>query len=188
MVSASYTPFAPDTVQPIRRTPTFVSPDTQCLLTIGKQRDWDFVVLGQAPLPLQKVQLGDWLVVPADQDDSHIPIRAWERVHAIYEAGLRPKGFVLVHELPKSLPGQVETRPREFSLSPTMKMVLTVCGIILALPVIAGGLVLIATAVAGLLAVLFLSALLLAGLAGLDPILVAVTSDDCWIEIDRWQE
>jgi hypothetical protein len=176
----------------VHEAPRQFSLETQCLLTLGRERGWDFAVLGQAPMPTQPVQLGDWLVVPASQDQSHIPIRAWERLHAIRAAGLQPQGFVLVHETRKSLPASTQLR-RPFqwsSLTPALKTVLVVAGIILALPVLAMGvafvLAAIAAVVTSLLALLIVPAILFAGLTGLDPILVAVTNDGYWVEIDRW--
>ena len=41
--------------------------------------------------------------LPAQLDSTHIPARALERVQAIYAVGLRPQGFVVVHEAPPLL-------------------------------------------------------------------------------------
>ncbi len=49
------------------------------------------------------------------------------------------------------------------------------------------GLVMVAAAVVALASVLLLPAILMIGALGVDPILVAVTEDGYWIEIDRWQ-
>ena len=55
-------------------------PETQQLLILGRVNGWEFPVLGQAPLPREHFRLGDWMVVPAHQDNSVIPQRALERV------------------------------------------------------------------------------------------------------------
>ena len=93
-----------DTSQTItQHVASITNPNTKQFIELGDQIGWDFFVLGQAPFPSDPFQLGDWLVVPAHQDSSLIPPRAYERVQSIYAAGLRPKGFVVVHEAPKLL-------------------------------------------------------------------------------------
>src|SRR5687767_14072640 len=115
-----------------------VSPETQQLVSLGRARGWDFTVLGQAPLPTQPVRLSKWLIVPAEQDTSPIPARALERVQAIYAAGLRPKGFVLVHEAPMALSSARSDQPP--SALPNLASVLPVIESVLG-AVVASGLV-----------------------------------------------
>lgn len=166
-----------------RRSVTQVNPETKGLLALGRQRGWDFAVLGQAPLPEEPVWLGEWLIVPAHQDSSEIPTRALDRVQAIFAAGLRPKGFVLVHEAPPLLSPPAGAKPDNAKLSPqptheneSLDEMLKALGTGLA--------VLSALAVSALA---FLGTVgLAAGAVLIDPILIAVTEDDHWIEIDRW--
>jgi hypothetical protein len=162
-----------------RRLAAQASPQTQQFLTLSYQRGWDFLVLGQAPYPTQPVRLGDWQIVPVHQDTSQIPARTLERVRAVYEAGLRPQGFVLAHEAPMLLaaPAQNQVGKKSFSMSPEWKPLLASLGV--------RGL---AVSLAALAAAAFttLLAVLVVGAAVVDPILVAVTEDDYWIEIDRW--
>jgi len=167
-----------------------VDPETQSLLALGREQDWDFNILGQAPLPDQPVRLGDWLVVPAHQDSSQVPARALERVQAIYEAGIRPKGFLLVHEAPLALPAP-ETETVQIPQIPTFPRINRKM-IVIAIAVLIFGLIILPATVAVIAAALTATASLAApaalvvGAAILDPILVAVTEDGYWVEIDRW--
>jgi hypothetical protein len=156
----------------------FASPETQRLMMLGQERGWDFMVLGQAPLPTEPVRLHKWLIVPVEQDTSHIPPRALERVQAIYAASLRPKGFVVVHEAPMALSSARSNEPH-FAF-PKLTAVLPVMEGVLG-GVVAAGLVAIAAAIT-----VAVPLTLVAGALLLDPILIAVTEDGDWIEIDRW--
>ena len=156
-----------------------LTPTSQGLLALGQQRNWDFNILGQAPLPCQPIHLQDWLIVPAHLDSSHIPARALERIQAIFEVGLRPKGFVIVHEAPKLLPAPevIEHKPTAVPTNhPGIKPWIT--GLL--------GTVAIAIPIAAAVASMIVPATLAVGAVLVDPILVAVTEDDTWIEIDRW--
>ena len=156
-----------------------LSVESQGLLSLGRQRNWDFKILGQAPLPYQPIHLQDWLIVPAHQDSSHIPARTLERIQAIFALGLRPKGFVIVHEAPRLLPAPKEVDPEPTALpstTPDFK------------PLVKGllGAVSVAIPVAAAAISMIVPATIAMGAFLLDPILVAVTEDNTWIEIDRW--
>lgn len=163
---------------PTRHLAPLANPEIQEIVTLGEKRGWDFTVLGQAPLPTHPVRVGKWLIVPAEQDTSQIPARALQRVQAIYAAGLRPKGFVIVHEAPLVLASghneQKTALPQQFSLVlPILERILG--------GIVASGLVAISAAI-----LLTVPLTLVAGALLLDPILIAVTEDGDWIEIDRW--
>ena len=158
------------------------------LMTLGKDELWDFAVLGQAPMPEKPVRLEDWLIVPAQQDSSDIPEQALTRVQAIFAAGIRPKGFVLVHEAPMLLPppegAEMQRVETQWAPDPetTQKVIETLSfGISALAKVVAWAVTLVA--VAGAIVV---PAIFMAGVALIDPILIAVTEDDYWVEIDRW--
>jgi hypothetical protein len=177
----------------VGRVAPMLSPQTRQLTTLGRQQGWNSAVLGQAPLPTEPVRLGDWLIVPAHQDSSPVPARALARVQAIFAAGLRPKGFVVVHEAPKLLPAPVQDQPDTLQMSAlpahlrsTLKVASIAVGVLGTLAVVASGLAILAVAAISLAAVLALPAILVVGAAVVDPILVAVTDDGYWIEIDRW--
>lgn len=159
-------------------------------LSLGRRHGWAFAALGYAPMPSQPVRAGRWLLVPIDEDSTQLPGRTLNRIQAIYAAGLRPKGFVVVHEAPRLLPAHVGERETgvDISFYPPewkrwFKSAATVIGAgligVAALPVI------LAIAVTAIV-LLALPLALIAGAATLDPILVVVTEDDCWIEVDRW--
>ena len=156
-----------------------LSSESQGLLTLGRQQNWDFNILGQAPLPRQPIHLRDWLIVPAHQDSSHIPARALERIQAIFAMGLRPKGFVIVHEAPKLLPAPEVIEPEPVAV-PTNSPGIN--------PWIKGllGTIAVTIPIAAAVASMIVPATLVVGAVLVDPILVAVTEDDTWIEIDRW--
>jgi hypothetical protein len=145
----------------------------QQFLSLGDQLGWHTEVLGKAPMLKEPVRLQDWLLVPAHEDATELPHRTLKRIQTIYTQGLRPQGFVVVHEAPMQL-----TAPKpETQEKPAFEWE-------------GGGKVFIAIAkVMGalLLGGMLLPLGLLAGLIMLDPILVAVTQDGYWIEIDRWQ-
>jgi hypothetical protein len=173
--------------RPAELKPT-ASPRVQELMTLGRQESWEFAVLGQAPMPTQPVRLRDWLIVPAEQDSSEIPERALARVQFIFAAGIRPKGFILVHEAPMELPApkeeQGQTLKPQWALDPetTQKTIETLSFGVTTLAKVMAGAVTVAAAVGAVL----LPAIFLTGVALIDPILIAVTEDDYWIEIDRW--
>ena len=144
-------------------------------------------------MPENPVRLGDWLLVPAQSDSTAIPVRSLARVHAIFLAGIRPQGFVLVHEAPKLLKapqgtgsrGQGPTVETWLGRS-TIKWISAVGGALVLAVAAVAGLVMVAAALIALASVLIVPAVLMAVALGVDPILVAVTDDDHWIEIDRW--
>lgn len=150
--------------------------ETQQLLKVGQQRGWDCLVLGRAPMPEKPLRVGDWLIVPAMEDSSEIPDRTMQRIQAIFAAGIRPKGFLIVHEAPMQLTSGEEASPAD---KPSPNWAGAAIGIV---PVVAA----IATAVFTALGLATAATGLLVAAAVVDPILVAVTEDDTWIEIDRW--
>lgn len=175
------------------RTAALFSPETRRLLTLGQKQGWDSAVLGRAPLPEEPVRLGDWLIVPALQDTSPVLARALERVQTIFAAGLRPKGFVVVHEAPMLLspPEKDKPEPLRLPLFPGINRVLVkriigglILGLILLVTIV--GVLALALAALAVVASLLVPATLVAGAVVVDPILIAVTEDGYWIEIDCW--
>lgn len=126
----------------------------------------------------EPVRLKDWLLVPAHQDTSHIPPRAMNRVHSLFASGFRPQGFVVVHEAPMALPaGKQIPKPSplpvgNIEFDDAASGVGKAIGALAAFAAVATGLALMSG--------------LAVGLAVLDPILIAVTQDSYWVEIDRW--
>jgi hypothetical protein len=133
---------------------------TQLLLDVGYKFNWDFVNLGRAPIPDQPVRAGEWLIVSATEDSSPIPRQTMHRIKTIYQEGIRPLHWVVVHEAPFLLYApKAKNKPR-----------------ILPYIAILGGLgVLLATA-------------LITTATIVDPILIAITPEYDWIEIDRWYD
>jgi hypothetical protein len=160
------------------RTIALANQDAGQLLLVGREHGWRFRLLGQAPMIHTHLHVGEWLLIPAEQDTSAVPETTLERISTIYQAGIRPKGFVVVHEAPKLLAApkvtafveDLETGDTDGS-SKVTKMLTEMATSVAK-----------ATAAIGVA----LPLALVAGLVLLDPILVAVTEDDYWIEIDRW--
>jgi hypothetical protein len=170
------------------------SPEIREFLRLVQKKGWQSQILGQAPLPTEPVRLGNWLIVPAEQDSSKIPDRALERIQTLFHSGLRPKGFVLVHEAPKLLPFprgddtekdfQIHAFPSNFTTK-LKKIGLWIGAALLGIALLTSLALVIAIAIGAAL-MLLVPAAMVTGAVALDPILVAVTEDNFWIEIDRW--
>jgi len=157
-----------------------ISPETRQIFSLGEQKGWDFNLLGQAQLPQEPVHLDQWLIVPASQDSSEIPSRSYQRIQALFANGIRPKGFVVVHEAPRLLraPKIVPQPTYQERFYPEIEKPQSVTNPTDVLASIVSS-ALLGTFVT-ILGTLFL------GLAMIDPIVVAVMEDGCWVEIDRW--
>ena len=133
---------------------------TQLLLDVGYRNNWEFILMGKAPIPTQPIRVGDWLIVDAQEDQTRIPRKTMHRIQTVYAEGVRPESWVLVHEAPYLL-----SPPKEKKKSR-------------ALPYLAllGGLG------------VWLASSVITAAAIVDPILIAITSDLDWVEIDRWYD
>ena len=155
-------------------------PDTRQILNLGDQKGWHFTLLGNAQLPQEPVRLDNWLIVPASQDSSEIPVRTYKRIQTIFADGIRPKGFVVIHEAPRllSAPKKAPHYATQEPFPPEQQKPKAASNSTNAVASILSG------TLFGTLMVVF-GALFL-GLAMIDPIVVAVMEDGCWVEIDRW--
>jgi hypothetical protein len=158
------------------------------LLEFCRSEGWDAKVLGNAPLPEQPYRLGTWLIIPSHMDSNPMPERAMERIQTLFQNGYRPKGFFIIHEAPKELAATIQKpeTPKTEKISPEFKAklrsALSVTG-----KAMGGAAVLFGSLTLGLLAILVaLPVLVLGAVLVIDPILVAVTEDNTWVEIDRW--
>jgi hypothetical protein len=123
----------------------------------------------------EPVRLGNWLLMPAQQDSTVIPPRAMSRIRAIFDAGLRPRGFVVVHEAPMFLKAPAAPQAEPKTLPRTISSPEGTGDFAAAL----------GKGLSALASVIF-PMMMLAAVAVVDPILVAVTEDGHWVEIDRW--
>ena len=154
---------------------------TKQLLTLGKENRWPMQVLGKAPMLKQPIRVQDWLLVPSTMDSTSLPNQAIQRIKALYEAGIRPQGFVMVHEAPLQLKAPIpQEKPKV-----DQQLLKKIGGAAIGLAVVTGSMV-AAIGVAIIGGLLILPAGLLAAAVIIDPILVAVMPDDSWVEIDRW--
>jgi len=158
-----------------------LGPHTRQLLALGREEGWPFRMLGKAPMLTEPIRIQDWLLVPALEDSTPLPDTTMERVYAIYTDGIRPSGFVLVHEASKRL-----AAPMQDEVKPVKKVDFKkIGGAALGLAALTGS-VLAGAAIAVIGGLLILPAGLLAAAVVIDPILVAVMPDNTWVEIDRW--
>jgi hypothetical protein len=168
-----------------------LSPAAKQLLSIGEDHYWNFRVLGKAPMLHEHVRVGDWMLVPAQEDTSPIPGRAMERIQTIFAAGIRPQGFVLVHEAPMLLTASTMKKEKQQanmnSAAPNLLMTENIDAMIKTIVPVAEAVCKLAVSLltAGATVALPAAAFMFSALL-LDPILVAVTEDGYWIEIDRW--
>jgi hypothetical protein len=169
------------------------------LLTLGRENGWDFEVLGRAPMLPEPVRVGDWMLVPAHEDSTLLPDHTMRRLQAVFEAGIRPEGFVLAHEVTQLLPapagseqpvtpGRSELRLPGLSpeLRDKMKVAAGALGTVALGTLVVAGVVVVAAVALAAAAALAVPAAMATGAVVVDPILIAVTSDGYWIEIDRW--
>ena len=165
---------------------TVLVSQTSQWLSLGEQMGWSFRVLGKAPLPTTPIRVGQWLLVPAHLDSTPIPIRSYKRIQSIYAHGFRPEGFVVVHEAPMQLPppkqNNISTQEPQIKTRSYLK---TMGMAALGIGAIAGATI-VFTSILILGSLILLPATIAAGVILIDPILIAVTEDDHWIEIDRW--
>ena len=157
-----------------------IGPETRQVITLGEEKGWSFNLLGRARLPEQPVQLDQWIIVPASQDSSEIPVRTYRRIQALFANGIRPQGFVVVHEAPRLLSAPPVVKPPAYR-EPFPPEIEKPKGAAIATGLVAS---LLSSALLGTSLTIF-GALFL-GLAMLDPVVVAVMEDGCWVEIDRW--
>ena len=174
------------------------SPQVREMIEVGREHRWRFQPMGRAHVPTKPVYARDWVVVPIDEDTSQIPDVSLERVRALFEAGVRPKAFVIAHETPRVLaapPGsaRVPAQPaidwpklREDAAQRAKKLAERLPDLEVVGPVLLQGAKVVGIAVAVMVAVPLLLVGAVGALALADPVLIAVTEDDYWVEIDRW--
>ena len=177
------------------------SPQVREMVDVGREHRWRFQPMGRAHVPEKPVYLRDWVVVPIGQDTSEIPEPSLERVRALFEAGVRPKAFVMAHETPRMLaapPGSTSLpakpsidwgKVKEDAAERAQRLMTRLPDTETVKPVLIQGakaLGMAAAAAAAVVAVPLLLVGLLGAVALADPVLIAVTDDDYFVEIDRW--
>jgi len=174
-----------------------ISPEVRRVAQIGRKHRWEFHIIGRAELPTRPTFHRGWWLVPAQQDSGRIPARAYERVQALYDAGVRPKGFIIAHEAPPLLAASEQVKaPHKplidwdqgwrFLSSRVIGPLMSVGTWAALVPALLTVLKALAIGLGALIAVPGILILGLGALALVDPVLVAVTEDDYWVEIDRW--
>lgn len=155
----------------------------RAIIALGNARQWDFRVLGVAPVPRTAVYIKEWWLVPLQEDTSAVPARALDRVRTLYDAGIRPKAFVIAHEAPKQI-----TPPKEMPIvTPfaywTKRAAESAIGV---LKVTATVVAAVAPVLLTVVGTSLLVGVTVAGALVADPCLIAITDDDVWIQIDYW--
>lgn len=179
-----------------------VSSQAGKVLAVGEEMGWDFKVLGRAPMVKAPIFTGNWWIVPAQMDTALIPAeirpRVMDRVGEIYQAGIQPKGWIMAHEAPKLLAapqGQALPMPwwQRYWLMVAMRPVAVgalAISLVVVGPMIAAFLVglLVKVVMAMAVIVAIPAAILgLGAISAVDPLLILVTEDNVWIQIDQWE-
>ena len=159
------------------------------LVAFGRSVGWAFPVLGHAPIPTIPIYINNWLIVPAHLDNTPLPYRAQDRMNTILSAGFRPKDWLIIHEAPPLLTAPKTVQKQQSTMDwitpqtkKKSKKILKTTGSALGAVALATGTAAIAVAAVALI----IPAFLIAGALVVDPILVAVSEDGFWVEIDRW--
>lgn len=158
---------------------------TQNLMALGQRESWAFAVLGIAPMPCEPITLSKWLIVPAHLDTSPIPQHAMERIQAIFAAGIRPQGFVVVHEKPNQIPASIpDVVEGEALVRPGYDFTIDVGKVVGIGIKVVGAVAVAGFAIAG---IVLPAAFAIGSALLIDPILICV-ADNVWTEVDRWWE
>lgn len=189
--------------------PETVSAETKELVTFGQKRYWQEIgYLGNAPMPTETVNLGDWLLEPAHLSQRPVPGWVLGRVKATHEAGFRPR-WVLAHEVTNLLPpppkpekklwrdvvrpGLVAAKPKVAAIGTAMlKTSEKALPVVWEVTKVAAKATLttaavVGTGVAGVVATATVGAFAAAVAAmAVDPVLVAVMDDNSWICVAYW--
>jgi len=160
---------------------SIVGVQTLQLLALAEEQRWPMQVLGKAPMLKQPMRVRDWLLVPSTMDSTSIPVETLQRIQTLYRSGVRPQGFVMVHEAPKQLKAPTLQEKPKTDKHQWAK----IGGAALGLGAISGSLV-VAIGIIIIGGLLILPIGLFAAIVLVDPILVAVMPDDTWVEIDPW--
>jgi len=160
---------------------SILSPQAKQLLTLGEENHWPTQILGRAPMLEEPLRVREWVLMPALLDSTPLPDHAMERIHAVYEVGIRPQGFVIVHEAPL----EIEAPQPVVEQKTNSDLLKKIGGAALGAGLLSGSIVALA-GIAILGGILIAPIGMLGAAVVLDPILVVVTTDNYWIEIDRW--
>ena len=72
-----------------------ISFQTQQILSLGRRNGWGFTMLGKADLPGQSIHLEKWLIVPAHEDRTPVPMRTLDESEPSTPQDCDPKGLSL---------------------------------------------------------------------------------------------
>ena len=143
-------------------------------LSIARKNGMTMRVLGKGDVPLVSYYQDEWWFEPVTPE-STIPPEGLRRIQVLTRAKVPIKGLVIAHEAPRLLPApQIEPSEHqsvrrqstmEFDLESILAVLSAVCG-----------------AFFMLFGIAFVVAL------RLDPVLIAVLSDDTWIEVMTWYD
>ena len=155
------------------------------IMAVGETNRWPFRVLGVAPVPTVPVFYNRWWLVPAVEDTSLVPAQALQRVQALYQAGIRPKAFIIAHEAPAQIapPADAPKIPSWEGWAGRLSQHSKTAAKVVAVTAGAAAAVVVATVGVAALATLGLG---IASGVLVDPCLIVVTEDDVWILIDSW--
>jgi hypothetical protein len=165
------------------------------VLERGRKAAIPLRVVGQSHAPVVPQRIGDWWLEPYGED-SKLPPRAQQRLHALLDAGICPKAVVIFHEIPQQqlAPTDMErllTRAHRFAAHdlPAAGYALgerAKAGAVASAPIIGHALAVGGKALLWAAGAAAVGTLMIAATALSDPCLVIVTDDGYWLEVDRW--
>jgi len=161
--------------------------DTDKVLALAKKHRWEEVrVCGKGPMLTKPTVEDGWTLIPISQDNSTIPITAWQRVRTIKAAGIPYKGLIIGHEPQPEFNGR-EQPSTQVNFG---KLILILTAIAAVPVVVVAGLAIMAAMLIGAV-ILAIPLLILAAplaLLGVDPSMIMVMEDGTYIEIYWWNE
>lgn len=175
-------------------------PQAETVLKVGDDYRWEFRLMGKGPALSDTWIIPGWQIVAVDTNNpTSYPASTLEKVQAVNKAGVLPKKWLIANEYLHLLSGSATARSPwqrwrrqliEATTTPSKTVVQVIYGAVLVallslifLPILFSLLV-----VALLVVALVIGAVVVGGAADFDhPVLVAVTDDNFWVEVDRWE-
>jgi hypothetical protein len=175
------------------------NPELKQVVELAEKKHWGIRVLGEGSIPETPIFREGWWYEPLSEECVIHPL-AVQRVQEIYQAGIRPKGFIVAHQTLPILGGpkpkvnvtvvddcwpKFDPQPKvEIRKGKVQTKVQTEClpDLMPALQVI-GQVVGVALQVLGVVLMVIVGAL---STISLDPALIMVLEDGTQVEVARW--
>lgn len=124
-------------------------------------------IIGSGPMIEGPIEVGDWYCVPMEQYKSTMPPEANQAIARFVKSGVVIKGYIVAEDIREY---QAKQKAKPSPPKVESDQVAAVLGVVFAI-----------MGVIGLAMLQFVLALV-----AVDPILIAVTEDDQWLELHSW--